>query len=75
MNSLEFTLEYKMEDAINFIEEKCNIDKKTIKEVLTLEYDYMQSIGIVDKIEELEEFIQMLIKTSGFGCIEDSEES
>lgn len=74
MNSLEFTLEYKMEDAINFIAEKCNIDKKTIKEVLTLEYDYMQSIGIVDKIEELEEFIQMLIKTSGFDCIEDSEE-
>lgn len=35
------------EDAINFIAERCNIDKDTIETVLTLEEDYMKSIGII----------------------------
>ena len=38
---------YEWEDAINFIAERCNIDKDTIETVLTLEEDYMKSIGII----------------------------
>lgn len=38
---------YEWEDAINFIAERCNIDKDTIETVFTLEEDYMKSIGII----------------------------
>jgi len=38
---------YEYEDAINFIAERCDIDKDTIEKVLMLEEDYMRSIGII----------------------------
>lgn len=38
---------YEWEDAINFIAERCDIDKETIEKVLILEEDYMRSIGII----------------------------
>lgn len=45
---------YDYEDAINFIAERCDIDKDTIEKVLMLEEDYMRSIGVViDEQEEL----------------------
>ena len=39
---------YDYEDAINFIAERCNINKDTIEKVLMLEEDYMHSIGIIE---------------------------
>lgn len=47
---------YEYEDAINFIAERCNVDKDTIEKVLMLEEDYMRSIGIV--IDEQEEIFE-----------------
>lgn len=45
---------YDYEDAINFIAERCDINKDTIEKVLMLEEDYMRSIGVViDEQEEL----------------------
>lgn len=45
---------YDYEDAINFIAERCDINKDTIEKVLMLEEDYMRSIGvIIDEQEEL----------------------
>lgn len=45
---------YDYEDAINFIAERCDIDKDIIEKVLMLEEDYMRSIGVVvDEQEEL----------------------
>lgn len=38
---------YDFEDAVNFISEKCDIDKDIIEKVLLLEEDYMRSIGII----------------------------
>jgi hypothetical protein len=38
---------YDWNDAINFIAERCNIDKETIENVLLLEEDYMRTIGII----------------------------
>ncbi|MDE6435759.1 MAG: hypothetical protein K2L07_16235 [Lachnospiraceae bacterium] len=38
---------YEYEDAINFIAERCDIDKDIIERVLLLEEDYMRSIGII----------------------------
>lgn len=38
---------YKFEDAINFIAERCDINKDIIEKVLLLEEDYMRSIGII----------------------------
>lgn len=38
---------YDYEDAINFIAERCDISKDIIEKVLTLEEDYMRSIGII----------------------------
>lgn len=43
----ENTPVYEWEDAINFIVERCDIDKETIEKVLILEEDYMRSIGII----------------------------
>lgn len=43
----ENTPVYEWEDAINFIAERCDIDKETIEKVLILEEDYMRSIGII----------------------------
>lgn len=42
---------YDYEDAINFIAEKCDIDKDTIEKILMLEEDYMRSIGIISNEE------------------------
>lgn len=41
---------YDYEDAINFIAERCDIDKDIIEKVLMLEEDYMRSIGIIENI-------------------------
>lgn len=38
---------YEYEDAVNFIAERCNIDKAIIEKVLMLEEDYMRSVGII----------------------------
>lgn len=48
----ENTPVYEWEDAINFIAERCDIDKETIEKVLLLEEDYMRSIGIIVDEEE-----------------------
>ena len=42
---------YDCEDAINFIAERCDINKDTIEKVLMLEEDYMRSIGIISDEE------------------------
>lgn len=42
---------YDYEDAINFIAERCDISKDIIEKVLTLEDDYMRSIGIISDEE------------------------
>lgn len=42
---------YDYEDTINFIAERCNINKDTIEKVLMLEEDYMRSIGIISDEE------------------------
>lgn len=34
--------------AINFIAERCDIDKDIIEKVLELEAEYMESIGIIE---------------------------
>ena len=38
---------YEWEDAINYIAERCDVDKETIEKVLLLEEDYMRTIGII----------------------------
>ena len=43
---------YEFEDAINFISERSNIEKDTIKKVLELEEEYMKSIGVIVDKEE-----------------------
>lgn len=48
----ENTLVYEWEDSINFITERCDIDKEIIEKVLLLEEDYMRSIGIIVDKEE-----------------------
>lgn len=42
---------YDFDDAVNYIAERCNVDIGKIEEVLTLEYDYMCSIGIISDEE------------------------
>ena len=41
-----------LEDAINYIAERCDVDKETIEKVLLLEEDYMRTIGIIVDEEE-----------------------
>ena len=43
---------YEWEDAINYIAERCDVDKETIEKVLLLEEDYMRTIGIIVDEEE-----------------------
>ena len=43
---------YEWEDAINFIAGRCDINKETIEKVLSLEEDYMRTIGIIVDEEE-----------------------
>lgn len=38
---------YEWEDAINYIAERCDINKETIEKILELEEDYMRSIGVI----------------------------
>lgn len=38
---------YEFEDAVNFISDRCDINKEIIEKVLLLEEDYMRSIGII----------------------------
>ena len=40
---------FEWEDAVNFIAERCDIDRETIEKVLLLEEDYMRKIGIIDE--------------------------
>lgn len=47
----ENTPVYDWDDAINFITERCDIDKETIEKILILEEDYMRSIGIIVEFE------------------------
>jgi hypothetical protein len=47
MNENE-VLVYDVNDAINFIAERCDIDKETISTVLELDEDYMRSVGIIE---------------------------
>lgn len=42
---------YDYKEAINFISERCNICQDIIDKVLTMEEDYMRSIGIIDDEE------------------------
>ncbi len=42
---------YDYGDAINFIAERCDIDKDAIEKILMLEEDYMRSIGIINDEE------------------------
>lgn len=42
---------YDYEDVINFIAERCDINKDTIEKVLMLEEDYMRSSGIISDEE------------------------
>lgn len=51
---------YKFEDAVDFIAERCDIDKDLIEKVLELEEGYLRSIGVIEEDKELisdEEFI------------------
>lgn len=43
---------YEWEDAINYIAERCDVDKEIIEKVLSLEEDYMRTIGIIVDEEE-----------------------
>ena len=47
MNEKE-VLVYDVYDAINFIAERCDIDKDIIATVLDLDEEYMRSVGIID---------------------------
>lgn len=42
MNKLVFNTE----EAVNYIAERCGLDKETIGNILDLELDYMVSIGL-----------------------------
>ena len=42
---------YDYDDAINFIAERSDIGKDVIEKVLSLEEDYMRSIGIISDEE------------------------
>lgn len=42
---------YDFEDVINFISERCDISQDTIEKILTLEEDYMRSVGIISDDE------------------------
>lgn len=44
---------YDWNDAVEFIHDRCNLSRDIIDEVLELEEQYMESIGIVVKKEEL----------------------
>lgn len=39
---------WEWEDAVEFIAERCDIDRDIIEEVLELEFEYERSIGIVE---------------------------
>ena len=43
---------YEWEDAINYIAERCDVDKETIEKILLLEEDYMRTIGVIVDEEE-----------------------
>ena len=47
MNENE-VLVYDIYVAINFISERCDIDKETILTVLELDEEYMRSVGIIN---------------------------
>lgn len=36
------------EDAVNFIAERCNVEKDIIENILELEEEYMRSVGIIE---------------------------
>lgn len=35
------------EDAVNFIAERCEVDRNTVEKVLELEEEYMCNVGII----------------------------
>lgn len=43
----ENTPVYNWNDVINFIAEKCDVEKDIIEKILELEEDYMRSVGII----------------------------
>lgn len=43
---------YTWEDAVDYIKERCDVDKDSIERVLELEEDYMRSVGIITIEEE-----------------------
>ena len=38
---------YIVTDAVDFIAERCDVDKETIEKVLSIEEDYMGSLGLI----------------------------
>lgn len=38
---------FNWDDAVNFIIEKCEVDKDIVEKVLELEEEYMRSVGII----------------------------
>ena len=42
---------YNVEEAVNYIAKRCDVNKETIENILDLELDYMVSIGL-STIEE-----------------------
>lgn len=38
---------YNWDKAVDYITERCSLEKKVIEEVLLLEEDYMRSVGII----------------------------
>lgn len=43
----ENTPVYNWEDAVNFIAEKCDVEKSVIEKILELEENYMRNVGII----------------------------
>ncbi len=43
---------YEWEDAIDYIAQRCTLDRDTIEQILLLEEGYMRSIGIIEDVDE-----------------------
>ena len=51
---MEQTPIYDFDEAVNFIEDRCDIGRDIIECVLKLEEDYMRSIGIINEETDVE---------------------
>lgn len=47
-NEVNESLDFYWDDAVKYIMQRCKIDRETIEEVMTLEEDYMRTLGIID---------------------------